>query len=110
MAWSISITAEGWADIRRELETWDRQRIIDALADDEYERVEEARRYSMGRDDIPEGAEESEAAALRERLADLPEDVLVDAAMDAIERNNTCDNGGFRYWIDREGYHGVTLN
>ena len=106
MAWSISITPEGWQDIRRELETWDRERIISALADDEYERVEELNNSNPDDADSPEDASYRKRAAL-ERL-DLSD--LVDAAMETIEANNTCDNGGFRYWIDRQGYHGVTLS
>jgi hypothetical protein len=35
--------------------------------------------------------------------------VLVDRAFELIEENCTCDNGGFAYWIDREGYHKVVL-
>jgi len=106
MAWSISISQEGWADIRKELETWDRQRIIDALADDEFERVEQSNEADPDNADSPEDA----AYDKRRNLESAAHDTLVDAAMDAIESNNTCDNGGFRYWIDREGYHGVTLS
>jgi hypothetical protein len=39
----------------------------------------------------------------------LPQEVLADRAYEMIEQNNTCDNGGFGYWIDREGYHKVWL-
>ncbi len=109
MAWSISITPEGWQDIRRELETWDRERIIAALADDEYERVED----EMAKAEF--GGFDPDAPAInalnrRKALERLDLSDLVDAAMETIEANNTCDNGGFRYWIDREGYHGVTLS
>jgi hypothetical protein len=109
MAWSISITAEGWADIRKELETWDRQQIIDALADDVFEAAEQAN------GDDGKGYEErvspdDAADACRARLATVPTDLLVEEAMESIHITNTCDNGGFRYWIDRKGWHGVTLN
>lgn len=44
------------------------------------------------------------------RLQDLPHDVLAERAFELIEQNNTCDNGGFVYWIDREGFHKVWLD
>ena len=109
MAWSISITAEGWADIRKELETWDRQRIIDALADDAFEEAEQAN-GSDGKQYEETVSPDDAADVCRANLESAAHDTLVDAAMDSIEMHNTCDNGGFRYWIDREGYHGVTLN
>ena len=107
MAWSISITPEGWQNIRKELETWHSDRIIDALADDEYEAVEDENRARPA-DEFVNPADAH--AKKRATLDKLDHSDLVDAAMDAIENNNTCDNGGFRYWIDREGYHGVTLS
>jgi hypothetical protein len=53
---------------------------------------------------------ERAANAERERLADLPHDILADRAFELIEQNGTCDNGGFAYWIDREGFHKVHLD
>ena len=53
---------------------------------------------------------ERAAAAERNRLAELPHDVLADRAFELIEQNNLCDNGGWAYWIDREGFHKVHLN
>lgn len=53
---------------------------------------------------------ERAAAAECNRLAVLPHVVLADRAYELIEQNNTCDNGGFGYWIDREGFHKVWLN
>jgi len=26
-----------------------------------------------------------------------------------LEQTNTCENGGYAYWIDREGFHVVWL-
>ncbi len=45
----------------------------------------------------------------RRRISGLPQEVLADRAFELIQQNNTCDNGGFAYWIDREGYHKVLL-
>lgn len=101
MAWSISIVAEGWAEIREKLERWSREALIDAITDDKYEMVDEQT-----------GQEHAEcaAAAERKRLANLPHDILVDRAFELIEQNNTSDNGGWAYWIDREGFHKVCLD
>ena len=100
MAWEISITAEGWQEIRAKLDHWDRAALIAAITDDTFERVEQvAGQYHAQR----------AADAERKRLEDLPHDVLADRAYELIEANNTCDNGGFGYWVDREGYHKVWL-
>lgn len=40
MAWEISITAEGWQEIREKLDEWDRASLISAITDDTFERVE----------------------------------------------------------------------
>lgn len=100
MAWSISITAEGWQEIREKLDDWSREALIDAIADDKFEMVYEKA-----------GLEHAERAANaeRERLQSLPHDLLADRAFELVEQNNTCDNGGFAYWIDREGYHKIHL-
>ena len=100
MAWSISITAEGWQDIRDKLEKWDREPLVAAICDDKFEMV------------LEKGGQhhaERAAAAERARLTDLPHDRLVERAFKLIEQNDTCDNGGWAYWIDREGFHKVHL-
>lgn len=100
MAWSISISAEGWAEIREQLETWDREELIAAITDDKFAHVlERANEHHANR----------AAEAERKRLADLPHDVLVDLAYELVERNSTCDAGGWSYWVDREGCHKVHL-
>jgi len=35
--------------------------------------------------------------------------VLVNEAYEWIAHNNTCDNGGYKYWIDAEGWNKVEL-
>ena len=100
MAWEIGISAEGWSEIREKLEGWSCEALIAAITDDKFEAVyAKADEHHAGR------AAESE----RKRLERLPHDMLVDRAFDLIEQNGTCDNGGFAYWIDREGYHRVDL-
>ena len=100
MAWSISITADGWSEIRDQLETWERHALIAAITDDKFEMVnDKANEHHAGR----------AATAERNRLESIPHDILVDRAYELIEANDTCDNGGWAYWIDREGYHKVYL-
>ena len=76
MAWSISITVEGWQEIHDKLERWDQETLIDAICDDTFEMV-------LENSDL-EHAEHA-ATAERERLEDLPHDVLVDRAFELVE-------------------------
>jgi hypothetical protein len=101
MAWAISITAEGWQEIRDELERWGRRRLIAAITDDKFERVLEKGGQKHA---------ERAAAAERKRLKTVPHDVLVDRAFELVEATDTCENGGYGYWIDREGFHKVWLD
>jgi hypothetical protein len=101
MAWSISITADGWTEIREQLETWDKENLIAAICDDKFEAVN---------DKADENHAKRAADAERERIIDMPHDILVDRAIELIEQNDTCDNGGWGYWIDREGFHKVHLS
>lgn len=39
MAWSISIAVDAWQEIRDELATWSKRRLIDAIVDDKFEAV-----------------------------------------------------------------------
>ncbi|MEW4454518.1 hypothetical protein AB1L30_17715 [Bremerella sp. JC817] len=101
MAWEISITAEGWQQIRDKLDDWDRASLIAAITNDTFERVEQvAGQYHAQR----------AADAERKRLENLTHDVLADRAFELIEQNNLCDAGGFGYWVDREGFHKVWLD
>jgi hypothetical protein len=101
MAWSISISATGWSEIREQLETWDHESLITAITDDKFEMVN---------DKAGEHHAKRAAEAERNRLTNLPHDVLVDRAFELIEQNDTCENGGWAYWIDREGFHKVHLS
>ena len=108
MAWNISISADGWAGLRAALEAKPREWLIKALTDDRFEQVEQA----------SGSAEHASRAAdaLRKRLEETGDDgvpyasieALANDAYEALERNDTCDNGGFLYWVDREGYHKVS--
>jgi hypothetical protein len=100
MAWSISIAVDAWQHIRDELEMWSKKRLIDAICDDKFEAVAEKAGHLHA---------ECAAAAERRRLKRLPHDVLVDRAFELVKQNDTCDDGGWAYWIDREGSHKVWL-
>ena len=101
MAWSISISSEGWSEIREALETWTAEALINAIVDDKFEAV-----YKKA--DLHHATRAADAE--RKRLESVPHDVLVDLAYDLISENDTSDNGGFAYWVDREGYHKVHLS
>lgn len=97
MAWEISISAEGWGEIYEELGNWSKDDLIDALvADDSAD-------YEGG-----------DILAFMENLSKdyhkyASHESLVDEAFSRVQENNTCDNGGYAYWIDKEGYHKVVL-
>ena len=101
MAWSISISSEGWSDIRSSLEKWSVEELAAALADYNYE-------IWHGGFDRPANVKHR-GAWKKEKYLDLAHDILVDICFDCIEETNTCDNGGYFYWIDPEGYHKVEI-
>ncbi len=100
MAWAVSITAEGWQQIRGELATWSKRRLISAIVDDKFEAVLEKGGQNHA---------EQAATAERRRLRRVPHAVLVDRTFELVEQTDTSDNGGWSYWVDREGYHKVQL-
>ncbi len=100
MAWAISITAEGWQQVRDELATWSKRRLIAAVVDDKFEAVLDKAGHQHA---------EHAAVAEQRRLRRVPHDVLVDRAFELVAQTDTCDNGGWAYWIDREGLHRVHL-
>ena len=71
MAWKISISAEGWVEIREQLESWDRNALITAIADDKYEAVSQK---------ADQHHAERAVNAARERLEKPPHELLVDSA------------------------------
>ena len=101
MAWSLSFGPEGWKALEDGLREMSRDDLINALTDDEFERVDEG--------DDETASPEDAAEALRQRLLPLPTDALVEMAYECCERTHTCDNGGWRVRIDRQGYSGVRL-
>ena len=99
MSWEISMSAEGWEAIRDSLNTWTLMDLSSALAmadTEEYVEnpLEDLESYEIQRTFYYEG---------------LPQDILVDIALDRIRQHNTCNNGGNVFWIDREGYRTVEI-
>ena len=105
MAWEISITQDGWQEIHDELSNqrkWPKAMLIHAIADDLFEALEHST-------DLDLAKLIKQIETRKKELRKLYRNNLVDIAFELIEKNNTCDNGGFAYWIDREGYHKVYL-
>jgi hypothetical protein len=71
-----------------------------ALADDDFEAdlAEHGNQYAYRK------LEENRAM-----YASSGHDALVDECMDRIHKTNTCNSGGWAYWIDKEGCHKVYL-
>ncbi len=67
MAWSISITVDGWSEIRDQLETWERDALIAAITDDKFEMVLHK---------ATEHHAQCAALAERIRLESVPHDIL----------------------------------
>lgn len=89
MAWSICITPEGWEEIyeccHKQSKTW------------LFQAINEARQ------------QQKEKRHPRRLFKNLGQDSLADEAFRWIERTNTCQNGGYGYYIDREGYYQIEL-
>ena len=102
MAWEISMSAEGWDNVRRNLHGMDKDSLTIALTDDLFEDLEQR---GVELSDI-----ELAIAHKTSELKSLPIDILAEAAMDLVRQHNTCDNGGFRVWIDRQGYQTVPVD
>lgn len=101
MAWSICMSADGWGNVTRNLYAMDKDDLITAIVDDDFEAVEES---GADIDDIDELVKR-----LRAEYEDLPQDLLARAALERVRQHNTSDNGGFNVWIDRQGYQTVPV-
>ena len=98
MAWTISITPEGWDAIRDKCRATEARALAEALGDYNWE-------IFHGHPGNPH----HKGAWNWEKLVNIPQDILADAVFECIESVYTCDPGDNRYWIDPEGYHGITL-
>lgn len=133
MVWSHSHTAEAYDIARKVLETWEHKDLVQSLIDARLCQIEEAEAepgdicsYCDGegetflgeKDDLLKCPKCDGEGRIRENipselnptyLDDLPDDILVDAVMEQIEKTNLCDNGGGAFWIDSDGFWTVSL-
>lgn len=104
MPWSISITAEGWDDIRAALEVMPKEDLINAIMDDNDSKRQDFRKHWRNNPSF-----KRVRRIKRANLETLYQDTLSQVAYELVVENNTCDIGGFEYWIDIDGFHTVTL-
>ncbi|GGH59678.1 hypothetical protein HNQ91_000683 [Filimonas zeae] len=89
MAWSVSITPEGW------------QLIYNACHD-------QKRTFLIGA--IREHATQNKVRGRSGwSLYKLSTECLANWVYELIQETDTCDNGGFRYWIDPKGYYKIPI-
>ena len=107
MAWEISMSDEGWRNVRHNLSHWSEEKLIEALCEEQWSRVHDLSGGSMLHADRA-------SSALRSRLALYywhgDRETLAGLVMNRIEAHNTCDNGGHAVWIDSEGYQTVPVS
>ena len=92
MAWPMSITPEGWADLYRACHAKGIRFLAEAIACDRDQRDESY--------DFDEGVLD---------LLMFRHDVLANEAYQLIQENNSCDAGGWTYWIEKSGYYKIEL-
>lgn len=93
MAWSISMTQEGWANVHANLQRKSIQWLAEALAADADPDEYEVELIKFIRAGYMFGSE-----------------YLADEALKRIEENDLCDRGGHAVWVDKEGYHTVEVS
>ena len=103
MAWEISHHEIVWTIAEVNLRSWSIEELANALSDDFFEMLEEDDTVD---DDTIEKRYERRKRTLLE-TGYIAKDTLVRCCLDTIRENNTCDNGGFNLYIDRQGYHTV---
>lgn len=124
MTWEISHTEDAWAAFERGLYAQDEKWLAEAVATSFADRVEQKVKEiedSLWSDDMAHLIEVSTdwQKCYQDALEDLSpkegmmfattKDELVEMAMDECRHWNSCSNGGFAFYIDREGYYEITL-
>jgi len=119
MSWEISHSAEAWSNAYANLEDKTQKWLAEACATVAADRQESLDKtfwdacWDLGIDDsnidnVPNWRWSYDRAL--SQLADVPHDVLVDEAFRYIEANNTCDNGGFNFYVDTGGFYTVSCD
>ena len=97
MAWEISHSPISWILVRANLRAWRKGWLVSALCDVQYIEAERA-------------DTEYDQDTYKSTIIGLDTETLVDLCLDAIEKHNTCSNGGHEFYIDPEGYHTVPVS
>jgi hypothetical protein len=107
MVWSISITNEGWTQIREALTVLSFEDLCKAIADTNYEIFHGY--HSVKGKPHYKGAWNYKKL-MNDRIFKQDRSILENQAFEFIELFDNCDNGGYYYWIDPEGYHKVDID
>lgn len=90
MAWSISISQEGW------------EAVYDACHQQTkgflFKAVNKFRKDNR------------QKTILLKHYPQISQQKLAEEAFEAIRKTNTCDNGGYHYWIDKEGFYKIHID
>lgn len=103
MSMEISLSPESWGEIREQLEdelVWGSENLASALATEdaevyEYRDLDDLERYENSR---------------KVFWLEFPDDTLVEQCYLLVERNNTCNDDGNGFYLDREGIYQVFLD
>jgi hypothetical protein len=106
MVWSISISNEGYQQIREALKVLDFESLCKAIGDTNFEIFHG---YHNIKGNPNHKGYWNYRKLMNDRIFKRDREILEDLAFDFICRFDSCDNGGFYYWIDPEGYHRVDI-
>ena len=101
MAWEISHAPEAFDNARTNLTAWSREKLIEAISDNAFEVSEQGDSPIMPF---------THAEQVKHNMESKSQEELVEHCMELIRENGTCDNGGYNFYIDREGYHMVSVS
>jgi len=101
MSWEISISGDGWGEIYEKCHRMRLAAMAKAIGDYNYE-------IFHGTWD-KKGNPHHKGAWNWRKLMKYGRECLGNMIYDCIVETNTCDNGGYKYWIDPNGYHKVVL-
>jgi len=118
MTWEISHTADAWSNVYKNLQDKKQEWLAKACATCVADRQDELNKafwdacWDLEIDDdnidaVPDWQWSYERALAG--YSEWDQEVLADEAFQWIERNNTCDNGGFNFYIDDGGFYAVPV-
>jgi len=108
MAWGHSHTSEAYDNARHNLKGWSAERLIEAICDDHFEYLEATTDLNI--DQISSSCDDMKTGLLNDWQRFKDHQVLEERAMKLVMNTGLCDNGGFHFWIDRQGYHQVSCD